>query len=413
MTTSFISIKDAAEYIGVDYKTVYRLVRSGELPAGKIGGVYRIRQVDLEQFFERQKRQLAGDEWTPVSAGAIDLLKCGRCFRIIPTEDQIGGPCRRADDGCEAMLCQNCWEQHPDRACDAHQVTLADQLAVARDQLRAGQLTLIVTALEARQREQAFIARFDRKVREIDRVRHPLDGQVSAIADWDAIRRVSDETAALMEYLRIGYLDKRVADRLPLNVALSFQIAGKANRAGLGLAVQVLSNLAVHARDGFATQPATVEELQSRLQQAIETAEVDKAAVILGLASTSGWDKAALEMISANVQGGSFTHRLVMPCLIDLLNGTVTHNTLDERLKPFAGLFTPVLAEEEIERIARSIQEILLLRESLSLAEVMRDAPASEDIARQAFERLTRTGQFEAQEIERVGTVIVAAQDKW
>lgn len=408
MTKQFLSIKDAADYLGVDYKTVYRLVRSGELPAGKIGGVYRIRQIDLEQFFERQKSQLADGEWTPISAGAIDLLKCGRCFRLIPTEDQIGGPCCRADDGCEEVLCLICWAQYPDRACDAHRLTPADRLAAARDKLRAGQITLIVTALEARQREQAFIARFERKVRAIDRIRQPLDGQVHVVEDWDAIQRASDETAALMEHLHVGYLDKRVADRLPLNVGLGFQIAGKANRAGLTLEAQVISDLAAHARDGFDTQPATVEELQSRLQQTVESAEADKAAVILGLASTSGWDKAALEMVSANVQGGSFTHRLVMPCLIDLLHGTVTYNTLDERLKPFAGLFTPVLAEEEIERIAHSIQETLLLRASVSLAEVMRDAPANEDIARQAFERLARTGQYEVQEIERVGTVIVA-----
>lgn len=411
MTKSFLSIKDAADYLGVDYKTVYRLVRSGELPAGKIGGVYRIRQIDLEQFFERQKGHSAEGGWAPVALDTADLIKCGRCFRLIPTEDQIGGPCRRADDGCEEVLCQSCWAQYPDRACDAHRLTPADKLAAARDQLRAGQITLLVTALEARQREQAFIARFDRKVREIDRIRHPLDGQVYVIEDWDALRRASDETAALMEYLHVGYLDKRVADRLPLNVALGFQIAGKANRAGLSLEAQVLSNLAAHARDGFATQPATVDDLMPRLQHAIETAEADKAAVILGLASTSGWDKAALEMVSADVRGGSFTHRLVMPCLIDLLHGTVTYNTLDERLKPFAGLLTPVLAEEEIERIVHLIQETLLLRESLSLAEVMHDAPASEDLARQAFERLTRSGQYEVQEIERVGTVIVAIQN--
>lgn len=407
MTKQFLSIKDAAEYLGVDYKTVYRLVRGGELPAGKIGGVYRIRQIDLEQFFERQKSQLADGEWTPVNAGTLDLLKCGRCFRLIPTEDQIGGPCRRADEGCDEVLCQSCWAQYSDRACDAHRLTPADKLAVARDQLRTGQITLIVTALEARQREQAFIARFDRKVREIDRIRHPLDGQVSVIENWDAIRRVADETAALMEQLHVGYLDKHVAERLPLNVKLSFQITGKANRAGLGVEAQVLSNLAAHARDGFTTQPVTAEELHSRLQSAIEVAEASKAAVILGLASTSGWEQAALEMISADVRGGSFTHRLVMPCLIDLVNGTVTYNTLDERLKPFTGLFTPMLAEEEIERIVHYIEETLLLRESLSLEEVMQTTAAAEDHTRKAFERLARTGKYEVQDIERVGTVIV------
>ena len=407
-TKSFISIKDAADYLGVDYKTVYRLVRSGELPAGKIGGVYRIRHVDLEQFFEQQKDQLAEGGWTPVTATA-DLIKCGRCFRLIPTEDQIGGPCSRAD--CEEVLCQNCWAQYPDRACDAHRPTPADKLAAARDQLRVGQIALIVTSLEARQREQAFIARFDRKVREIDRIRHPLDGQVHAIEDWDAIWRVSDETSALMDLLRVGYLDKRAAERLPLNVAVCFQIAGKANRAGLCLEAQVLSNLAAHTRDGFDTQPATLEELHTRLQQASEFAEANKTAVILGLAATAGWEPAAVNLISADVRGGSFTHRLVMPCLIDLVRGTVTYNTLDERLTPFVNLFTPVLAGEEIERIVHYIEEALLLRESLSLEDVAQTAAATEEHARKAFERLARTGKYEVQDIERVGMVIVTAQN--
>ena len=56
----FLSIQEAADYLGVDYKTVYRLVRAGKLPAGKFGGMYRIRRDDLEAYFQAQVAVTAG-----------------------------------------------------------------------------------------------------------------------------------------------------------------------------------------------------------------------------------------------------------------------------------------------------------------------------------------------------------------
>jgi hypothetical protein len=96
-----------------------------------------------------------------------------------------------------------------------------------------------------------------------------------------------------------------------------------------------------------------------------------------------------------------------MPCLIDLRHGLLAYNALDERLKPFVGLFTPVLFEEEVERVAQHVVETLLLRNSLALTEVMQDTGATEEAVRKAFERLAGTGSYKAEEIERVGRVIV------
>ncbi len=51
----FLSIQEAADILGVQYKTVYRLVRDGELPAAKIRSVYRIKYEDLLSYFEANK----------------------------------------------------------------------------------------------------------------------------------------------------------------------------------------------------------------------------------------------------------------------------------------------------------------------------------------------------------------------
>lgn len=54
--SKFLTLEEAAERLGVEYKTVDRFVRQGELPAGKVGRVYRIREEDLDGYFERQKQ---------------------------------------------------------------------------------------------------------------------------------------------------------------------------------------------------------------------------------------------------------------------------------------------------------------------------------------------------------------------
>ena len=45
-----VSLRDAAESIGVHYMTAYRYVRGGRLPAKKVGSTWRVRVADLERL---------------------------------------------------------------------------------------------------------------------------------------------------------------------------------------------------------------------------------------------------------------------------------------------------------------------------------------------------------------------------
>lgn len=49
-----ISIQEAAEILSVHRVTVYRLIRSGKLPAFRVGRIWRIREKDLEKITERK-----------------------------------------------------------------------------------------------------------------------------------------------------------------------------------------------------------------------------------------------------------------------------------------------------------------------------------------------------------------------
>lgn len=60
----FMTLEDAATYLAVSVPQVYALVRSGELPAIKIGGrgVWRIDKHELERYVDRLLRQT--QQWT-------------------------------------------------------------------------------------------------------------------------------------------------------------------------------------------------------------------------------------------------------------------------------------------------------------------------------------------------------------
>ncbi len=50
----YLSVNEAAELLKVDTESIYRWVRSGKLPAAKIGGLWRIRKSDIDAFFKKR-----------------------------------------------------------------------------------------------------------------------------------------------------------------------------------------------------------------------------------------------------------------------------------------------------------------------------------------------------------------------
>ena len=54
MNKRFYTLEEVADYLGVNYQLVYRLVKSEELPAVRIGRVYRVEKQQLEDFITKQ-----------------------------------------------------------------------------------------------------------------------------------------------------------------------------------------------------------------------------------------------------------------------------------------------------------------------------------------------------------------------
>jgi len=111
-----LSIEEVAEILGLEYKSIYRLIRNGDLPAARIGRVYRVNKADLAAFLERQK-QVLHEETTGSKLAAQREVRCGSCGERIVSELGIAGRC----DVCQAALCAECFGINKIKQCSAHQ----------------------------------------------------------------------------------------------------------------------------------------------------------------------------------------------------------------------------------------------------------------------------------------------------
>lgn len=103
MPEEFLSIEDAAKLLNLDYKTIYKFVRSGEIPAARIGRIYRIKRSDLDDFFERSK-------------AAVQGVECSRCGESVHSALSIAARCEQ----CGAPLCMKCVKVEGLKRCREH-----------------------------------------------------------------------------------------------------------------------------------------------------------------------------------------------------------------------------------------------------------------------------------------------------
>jgi len=104
----YLSLEEVAERLGVHYQLIYRLVRSGELPAIRLGRIYRVEAADLDAFLQAAKRHVHAEDMTGESCGA-----CGRVFRSRQA-------LRQACETCGQPLCMDCWVRLGRRVCREH-----------------------------------------------------------------------------------------------------------------------------------------------------------------------------------------------------------------------------------------------------------------------------------------------------
>lgn len=61
MEDKLLTRAEAQQALRVSTCTMFNLIRSGEIPAIKIGRSYRIRQSDLTKYLEKQQNNMRGE----------------------------------------------------------------------------------------------------------------------------------------------------------------------------------------------------------------------------------------------------------------------------------------------------------------------------------------------------------------
>ncbi|MBL4821246.1 MAG: helix-turn-helix domain-containing protein [Gammaproteobacteria bacterium] len=56
MNDEILTLKEVAEYLKLAEKTAYRLAAKGKLPGFKVGGSWRFKKEDIEQWIEENKK---------------------------------------------------------------------------------------------------------------------------------------------------------------------------------------------------------------------------------------------------------------------------------------------------------------------------------------------------------------------
>ncbi len=56
MTDQIMTLKEVAEYLKLAEKTAYRLAAEGKLPGFKVGGSWRFRHSELEEWIKIQRK---------------------------------------------------------------------------------------------------------------------------------------------------------------------------------------------------------------------------------------------------------------------------------------------------------------------------------------------------------------------
>lgn len=55
-----LTLKEVAAYLKVDDRTIYRLAASKNIPAFKVGGTWRFRKADIDEWIEAQVQGSVG-----------------------------------------------------------------------------------------------------------------------------------------------------------------------------------------------------------------------------------------------------------------------------------------------------------------------------------------------------------------
>lgn len=409
--SDFLTVEEAARQLGVEYKTVYHLVRRGEIPAGKIGRIYRIRKGDLESYFERQKEAVARQARGERPAAASER-RCGGCGRRMVSDLSVGGRCEE----CGEPICQACWMVKKVRHCREHTEPRGAEAGLSSLPPGGGETARAIGDVEqAVQRllregkpvlergrgvveEEAFLRTFAQRFEAVEVLPDPLREREIPLRDA-RVKHMLRET-------------RKGPDGVPGNRTSIFRI----KVGGWG---KPMSQLFVQGQfcchpdridsDGYDAEPIGSEELLAMVNNVAAEAKKSDAFHVVLASAPVGWSSEAVEAVRNPAAGSPFRDRRVGVALEDLATGEVHLDESDERLWPFWAILDPARHEAKVRACVEAIGGRLSQAGSLSVPEAEALCGRDATWAVEAMRRVCSEGGFHLDEIEGVGLVLSGA----
>jgi len=360
---NFYSIQEAADYLQVDYKVVYRLVKEGRISSTRVGWQFRMTEEDLNTYLNGERVKQA------VTAQAVRAANVAADAALVsvPASMPVSAPAP-VQSGVDAALG--------------------------------------VSKLRARQMEINFINRFSEKISSVATLRHPTSRQLLQVEDWAPLLQESDDREALMQALNTALLDRRTLATLPRNAVARYTVPGT---PPLVIEARVLAHLAAFCRTGADDAPAALEDLIVEIDSFEEQHRKLRAAIVAGLASPTGWEASAVDYIVGVGRGDTYRNLAVRIVLVDLRTDTLYYDRFDEVTPGFAALFALATDAENIATIQDQLKAAVDSSRSrgVVLGELATALAVSQELALEAGRRLESAGGYRLISDDAQGFILV------
>ncbi len=417
----YLTLEESAERLGVDYKTVYRLVRAGELPAGRVGRIYRVRTEDIDAYFERQQRQVAEEAR---ALRPVKSQRCGACNSEMLSELSVGGSCTR----CGRGICQACWAVRKIKHCSDHSSPDEPKPLHEDDEEDEGQMphsnakakggekvskvkksretpqqaverlkstgAPALTAGDAALAENTFLRTFSQRIEHIEELPDPLTG-----------RTISLRQARVRHEIHPKDGNSSAPDNAVSRMVLRAGGWGKPKTC-LVLEAGFVTRLELLMQQGYDGAPIGEGELTPLLDDIADRARKKECFHVAVIASPTGWAPESVMRITDRNHSRAFHNKYAAVALIDLHKDFAHLDESDSRLFAFWPLMAPARYAEEVERCAAILSDMLLERNSIKLPDAVRACKSHKEFLLAAFKKLADEGDFAVDELDDIGTVI-------
>src|SRR5438045_7171787 len=86
MDETFLTTEEVLEYLQVNLRTVYRLIKAGKIPAVRVGRQWRFRKRDIDAWLETQRPR--GSRAAQVAAGRPSVSASGARPRVLVVDEE-------------------------------------------------------------------------------------------------------------------------------------------------------------------------------------------------------------------------------------------------------------------------------------------------------------------------------------